>query len=613
MNAGRSDPRNPATRARLQREALAAMALHGAGRTAQATHALEVLLGGAPPVPDLLAEVGILALRSNLIEQGAAWLGRSLSLEPRNALHWALRGAALSRLQRFQEALHDLGCAIELAPSNADAYFDRGCAHRALGLLGEALADFDRALALDPFNSAAHANRGALLHELGRGDESLQSCLRAVEIAPDYVQAHYNLGVALEALGRLGEALQSYDRAISIDPLHPRTAPAHANRGVLLNRMGRRHDALQSCERSVAVDGRYAQAHYNLGTILEEAGRYDEALPRYERALAIDPEHVGANWNRAILQLLRGRFDEGWRGYEWRWRGPQKLEPRRHDSRPLWLGDKPLKGKTILLYAEQGLGDTLQFCRYSAALADQGARVLLEVYGPLRALLRSVPGVAEVYAIGDPLPDFDYQCPLLSLPLACKTTLESIPAAVPYLHADEGKVRAWQEQLGPRTKLRVGLVWSGGFRPSQPETWPVNARRNIPLRLMQPLRNSEIDFYSLQKGQPGESEWAELRLESWGGPDLIDRTSDLQDFSDTAALVENLDLVISVDTSTAHLAAALGRPVWILNRFDTCWRWLLDRSDSPWYPTVCLYRQTTPGDWEDVIQRVRTDLLQLVR
>jgi hypothetical protein len=245
-------------------------------------------------------------------------------------------------------------------------------------------------------------------------------------------------------------------------------------------------------------------------------------------------------------------------------------------------------------------------------VAELGATVILEVERPLASLLRSLAGVSQLVVRGEEsLPAHDYHCPLMSLPLAFGTTLATIPARVPYLFSDGSKVCWWKDRLGPQTRLRVGLVWSGGFKPSHPEGWPINARRNVPLKELATLRNERIAFHSLQKGEPAESELKALQAAGWQGPDIIDDTALLQDFSDTAALIENLDLVVSVDTSTAHLAGAMGKPVWIMNRFDTCWRWLLDRSDSPWYPTVRLYRQSVAGAWDEVVQRVRTDLLTL--
>ena len=277
----------------------------------------------------------------------------------------------------------------------------------------------------------------------------------------------------------------------------------------------------------------------------------------------------------------------------------------------MWLGDGTLAGKTILLHCEQGLGDSLQFCRYTTLVARLGARVVLEVPPALRNLFAALDGVAELVVLGDPLPHFDCHCPLMSLPLAFGTTLTTIPADAPYLRADAAKVLRWRQRLGERRRPRVGLVWSGGFRPDQPELWAVNSRRNVPLSMLASLAGLALDFYSLQKGQPAEAELARLTASGWDGPHIADVSAELGDFSDTAALIEALDLVVSVDTSTAHLTGALGKPVWILNRFDTCWRWLLDRTDSPWYPTARLYRQPTAGDWGAVLAQVRADLAAL--
>jgi hypothetical protein len=268
-------------------------------------------------------------------------------------------------------------------------------------------------------------------------------------------------------------------------------------------------------------------------------------------------------------------------------------------------------GKTILLREEQGLGDTIQFCRYVPLVARLGARVILEVSPALAGLLSGLDGVAQIVARGAPLPEFDIECPLLSLPLAFKTELASIPSTIPYLAADPEKSLAWKNRLGEKNKLRVGLVWSGGIRAERSHAWVFNSRRNIRLAALASLRHAQVEFYSLQKGQPGEAELADVKRNGWDGPDVVDLTAHLHDFSDTAAFMANLDLVVTVDTAAAHLAGALGKPVWILNRFDSCWRWLTGRTDSPWYPTAKLYRQDAAGDWDGVVARVRADLSAL--
>jgi hypothetical protein len=284
------------------------------------------------------------------------------------------------------------------------------------------------------------------------------------------------------------------------------------------------------------------------------------------------------------------------------------IREKRNFRQPQWLGKTSPSGKTILLQGEQGYGDTIQFCRFAPLVTQLGARVVLEAPRALAPLLGSLKGVSQVVVQGEPLPHFDMFCPMLSLPLALKTTLSSIPAQVPYLTVGDDRRRLWQDRLGVRQRPRIGLVWSGGYRPARPELWSVNERRNIPLAKFAPLQGLDADFYCLQMGEPAESEFAELVARGWQGPRIGNLPGAVGDFADSAAIIEQLDLVISVDTAAAHLAGALAKPVWILNRYDACWRWLLDRDDSPWYPTARLYRQGQPGDWDSVMYKVARDL-----
>jgi hypothetical protein len=414
-----------------------------------------------------------------------------------------------------------------------------------------------------------------VFRELRQWDAALASQERAIALRPDYAEAFTERGIAQRELGRLPEALASHDRAL-------------------------------------AINGTLAHAHLNRANVLVELGQLDAALESFSGAIALKPDFAEAHANRSTVLLLRGDLANGWADYEWRWKLGRStmVNHIRNFTQPRWTGSEPVAGRTVLLHAEQGLGDTLQFCRYATLVANEGATVLMQVPKALVELLATLEGVAAIFADTDPLPAFDCYSPLMSLPAALRTTLSTVPARVPYLRSTEAKRLFWRQKLGERGKRRVGLVWSGGFRPHQPELRGVNERRNVPLAKLAGLGHPDIEFYSLQKGQPAESELAHLKSMGWGGPDLIDFTALLHDFSDTAALIEQLDLVISVDTATAHLAGALGKPVWILNRFDTCWRWMLDRADSPWYPTARLYRQQRPGDWDGVVARLRQDLVQ---
>jgi tetratricopeptide (TPR) repeat protein len=461
-----------------------------------------------------------------------------------------------------------------------------------------------KAIGLNPKVAAAHSNLGNALRDLKRPEDALASYDRAIALKPDSADAYNNRGLALRDLKRPEDVLASYDKVIALNPDY---AEAHNNRGIALRDLKRPEDALANHDRAIALKPDYADAYYNRALALQDLKCLEDALASYDKAIALKPDHADAFVSQSLFFLMMGRFEQGWRQYEWRKKQNKSIAPRTY-PKPLWLGEQSIEGKTLFIHWEQGLGDLIQFCRYAKLAADLGARVILEAPKPLMSLLTTLSGVAQLIEAGSPLPPFDYQCPLLSLPLAFKTTLSSIPATIPYLKCDLEKSRLWKERLGERRKRKVGLVWSGGHRPNQPEMWFIDSRRNIPLDKLAVLKHPDIDFYSLQKGEPAESELAELIRHNWEGPHIVDFTSQLNDFSDTAALVENLDLVVTVDTSTAHLAGALGKPVWILNRFDTCWRWLLNRNDSPWYPTVTLYRQEKVGHWDDVVRRIKMDL-----
>lgn len=596
-----------------------------------------------PAFAEALANSGAVLQSLGRFPEALESYARALEIRPDYAEVHFNRGVILQGLRRPEEALDSYTHALAIRPDHADAHHNRGLALQQLGRPEEALKSYERALLIHPRSADTHNNRGNVLRDLERLAQALESYERALEIDPRYADAYTNRGNVLKELERFEEALESYERALLIDPGHPE---AHNGRGIVLHVLQRFEEALQSYEQVLAIKPDHAAAHSNRGNALRELDRFEEALQAYERALAIAPEYAeaysnrgvlfyvwnrpkeawkslsealairpnlaGARQNRAYAALLAGDFARGWLEHEWRWEpGASLARNRRHFEAPLWLGGE-LAGKTILLHAEQGLGDTLQFCRYAILVAERGAKVILEVPAALASLLSQLDGVSQVVMAGDPLPTFDCHCPLMSLPLAFGTTVATIPARVPYLRSDQAKVRFWRHRLGEEhRRLRVGLVWSGGLK-LRPELSRVNRRRNIPLAALESLRHPEIEFYSLQKGQPAESELARLVADNWCGPELVNFGNLLKDFSDTAALVENLDLIISVDTAVAHLAGALGKPVWVLNRFDTCWRWLVDRTDSPWYPTLRLYRQEQVGDWRGVVRRIRADLFQLV-
>jgi len=455
------------------------------------------------------------------------------------------------------------------------------------------------------------------LHDLGltyiglkKFGEAAQYLRSALDLNPDSFEALNNLGAALRNLGELSESLKYLDAAIKIKS---DDAGAWLNKGVTLDTMGDFGAALHSYDRALQITPSYLEAICNKANTMKCMGRYEEAEVLYIEALELSPQDADSHYNHAHLCLLNGDFKLGWEKFEARWHStdaPAYLP----GTTPLLTSIDHLNDKKILVWAEQGLGDTIQFCRYIVLLRNLGARVTLLVQPALIELLKNLEGVEKIE--GEHIncaTGCDFQIPMMSLPLLFKTNLSSIPVNIPYICADLEKTRHWNKRTSQKKKLKVGLVWSGGFRKDLPALWSVNNRRNIPFAQIAPLQHIEdVDFYSLQKGEPAESEFLVEGHKFWTRKNLINLTHDLHDFSDTAALIANLDLIITVDTSTAHLAAAMGKPVWILNRFDACWRWLNGRIDSPWYPTVRLYNQVNSGDWTEVMRQVAFDLRELV-
>jgi tetratricopeptide (TPR) repeat protein len=495
-------------------------------------------------------------------------------------------------------------CHARLPQSVQDA-----ATHYERGELAQAEAICREILSKHPRDLEALNLLGMVKVRSGQTDEEIELFEKAVAAQPRDARSIHNLGNALAQLNRLEEALECYDRALKIAPDF---TGAQRFRSKVLYDLGRVDEAEGSCRATLRLKPDCIETLTMLGRLLYGRRQPDEAVGFLNRAVVLRADDADAHLLRSLALLMKGDFERGLPGFEARHAiqagFPQALDNQSRFTKQRWLGKQPINGKTILLHAEQGLGDTLQFCRYAKRVAALGARVLVEVQRPLATLLKSLEGPEEILIRGDPLPPHDYQTPLMSLPYAFRTSLATIPADIPYLKADPTKVEYWRERLGPHRKLRVGLVWSGEIRPWCPNS-PGNTWRNIPLAMLAPLRNPGVEFYTLQKGERPEAELAALLARGWDGPELIDHTGECnRDFSDTAAFIEALDLVITVDTSVAHCAGALGKPVWIINRFNTDWRWFLDRTDTPWYPSATLYRQERMGTWEGVVQRVTRDL-----
>jgi len=479
----------------------------------------------------------------------------------------------------------------------------RGFADHQAGRLQPAEATYRRILAIEPRHSDALHLLGLLAHQSERNEQAINLVRQAISLNGARPGYHSSLGAIQYELGRPTEAEASLRTALRLRPDSP---TALNNLGMTLCSLGRYAEAEANCREALLLQPDLHDAHNNLGTALAALGRSAEAEASYLEALRLKPDHAGAHTNRGMALLLAGQFEEGWREYEWRWKSGYMAKRVRNFPGPLWNGEA-IGDRVLLLYAEQGLGDTVQFCRY-VPLVSGGARVVLEVQASLVRLLSRLPGVAQIVARGEPLPPFDLHCPLLSLPRAFGTTLETIPANVPYLAADAAEVAVWRKRLASLPGFRVGLVWAGGPRTPVPKLIAIDQRRSLTLKTLAPLAEiAGVSFVSLQKSSP-----AAQAADPPPGMALADFSVELHDFAATAALIEALDLVISVDTSVAHLAGALGKPVWLLNRFDNCWRWMLKRADSPWYPTLRQFRQPSPGDWSSVISDVKNALQRFV-
>jgi tetratricopeptide (TPR) repeat protein len=493
------------------------------------------------------------------LDAAAAGYARILGLDPDHADALHLSGLIAHQRGDNLRARDLIGKAIKGNPRNAAYHSNLGAALLAMDRTGEAAAAFRRALALDPAHADAHNNLGNVMMREGRPADAEACYRRAIAARPGYAVGHNNLGGALRAQGRLDDAVAAYREALALAP-------------------------------------GYAGALCNLARVLHEQARYEEALAHYNKALTIDPGHAESHANRATLLLLLGRFTEGWADYEWRWRVKGFTTEARNFGKPRWDG-ADLAGRTLLVHAEQGQGSAIQFVRYIPLIA--GGRVILECQRPLARLFGGlVAGISGELAIkGEALPSFDVQAPLMSLPHIFGTTGSTIPGDAPYLAVDPALERTWGERLQLWPRPRVGLVWAGNPRHEN------DANRSMPAAAFTPLlRKQNITLFSLQVGATdADKAWL-------AGAPIHDLAPGLSDFADTAAAIAQLDLVISVDTAVAHLAGALGRPVWLLVPFVPEWRWMLERTDSPWYPTMRLFRQTAPGDWDALMARVAAAL-----
>ncbi|MGE4044325.1 MAG: tetratricopeptide repeat protein [Acetobacteraceae bacterium] len=638
-----------------------------AGDLAGADRLVETLLDERPNSADVWHLRGTIAARRGRGEQAAALFDAALARAPDSVAILFDSGVSLGRLERHEAALERLARAIALQPDHIAALTNHGNALNALGRHAEALRSFDRALNLDPARVEALHGRGRALAALKRPEEAIEGYNRALAVAPRLLDALLGKGDVLLALERFAEALDCFERAVAVasDPAGavPAEQKAHAQffRGDALRCLERFDDALTAYDEALAIKPDYVEAWMGRGRVLDELREFEEALAAYdqalalrpddakahdyrsrvlrdlnrldesmaavERALALDPNDSGAlnskatllralgridealdcyrlavaasanpgpiRFNHSLCLLIAGDFERGWPEYEYRWTTENLSKRKPQFMQRLWLGQEDIAGLRVLLHTEQGFGDTIQFCRYATLVAARGATVILGVQPSLRPLMMSLEGPADVVDRMEAMPVFDMHSPLLSLPLAFRTTRATIPARVPYLAAPAGHQALWQDRLGPRQGPRIGLVWSGSA------THQNDQNRSLALDMLRPILSSGQRFHCLQR----ELRPADVPGFAMSG-NIIFHGHELLDFSDTAALIMQMDLVITVDTSVAHLAGALGRPVWVMLAFAPDWRWMRTGDTSPWYPTMRLFRQSRPNDWQPVIARV---------
>ena len=607
---------------------------HQAGDFRRAEPIYRQLLEQEPSRADVWRLLAALCQAQGRLEEAVRHYQQAAQLAPDDAPTYNSLGICHAMQGQREAAAESFNRAIELKPDFAHAHSNLGNVYKEQGRLKEAVERYQQAVRLKPGFAEAHNNLGNLLRELKQLDAAATCCREAVRLRPDFADAQNNLGAVLAEQSRKDEAEACYRRAVALKPhfaaahnnlgnllrdagrtdeaiyslreavrIQPDFVEAHAGLSMALLRRGSFDEAVASCREAIRLAPERAETHLTLGFILSEQGRSDEALHSYERAVELQPGYAEAHKNRALVWLLEGKMAQAWPEYEWRWKSPEL--PERPFAQPLWDGS-PLEGRTILLHAEQGLGDTIHFIRYAPLVQARGGKVVVACQKPLIPLLSSCSGIDRLVAQGQVLPAFDVHAPLVSLPRIFGTTMENIPADVPYLAADERLVAHWRQELAPVRSFKVGIAWQG----SQKYRW--DHKRSPPLAQFEPLaRVPGVQLYSLQKGHGSEQlgqvahRFAVVdlgsRLDEQAGP-----------FMDTAAVMKNLDLVISSDTSIPHLAGALGVPVWVATPRVPDWRWLREREDSPWYPTMRLFRQSKHGDWESVFRRMADELERLV-
>jgi len=601
---------------------------HQAGNLEAAKVCYEEILGAYPDHYDALHLLGMIRQQTGQSNAALQLFERALMINNQNPVLQNNYGNTLRSMGRFEESFVSYQNATILSPDYAEAHHHLAQTLYTLNRINEARIACEKALQIQANFPEAHISHGNILLAQNELAGALESYKKAIEQQPEMAEGYHNIGVILSKHGNPNEALTFFNKAIELRPqyceailcrgnlffdfkefdlalgnfelaisINPRFVEAHSNHSATLRKLGRYEEGLESAAMAISISPDFSQAHLNYGLNLYELRSLFKALQSFDKAIDLDPNNIEAYTNKAIVLLLLENFDDGWKNYEWRLKTNSSFRDNRYHNKPLWLGE-PLKGKTILLASEQGLGDAIQFCRYTKLVRSLGATVILEVEEPLLELLSNLDGAALIITKGDIPLEFDYYLPLQSLPTRLTSNFQNIPKNIAYLYSDKTKVAHWETRLGKKRLPRVGLVWNSSSHAGD------RSKKSIPAdQFINALPIDKFDFVCLQK------EYSEQDQKTLEKLNIRFTGEDLHNLSDTAALIECMDLVISIDTSVAHLSAALGKPTWILLPNVPDWRWHLNKSSSPWYPTVTLFRQGRNRDWADVMTSVRLSLL----
>jgi tetratricopeptide (TPR) repeat protein len=575
-----------------------AVAAFNLGDLKKAIAACAAALDLSPNFAQAYALLGVALAQTGYHRAASVCCRSAIQLSPDFAEAYAALGSAYEATLQHDEAAEALAAAVRLKPDDPATWARLGRVLMALTRPVEAAAAFAEAVARGRRDAETALEHGNALRAIGRVEDALERYEEACALRPDLPEPWMNAGVALQDLGRVEAAIQSYGKALALDV---RSADIWRNLGTALQSVGRFEDARNAYETALTLRPADADAAGYLGATLTEAGDLNAAGAAFDTALALSPEDPDIRFNHGLFLLKSGQLAAGWAEHEWRWRG---IMPPHGINVPQWQGE-PSQGRRILVHWEQGFGDTLQFVRYVPLLAERGFKVVLQVQRPLLRVMESLDGVDHLVTETEPRPDVDLHCPMLSLPFAFRTEVDNIPARIPYLRALPASIESWRDRIGwALSGLKVGLVWAGQSRKDT-RAYYTDKRRSIDIAELLPLAAiPNVRWFSLQKDVQASSATADAFA-------IIDLMQNAADFADTAALIANLDLVVTVDSAVAHLAGALGKRVWMLSRFDGCWRWMNRRDDTPWYPAMRIYRQTAPGDWSAAIARLRADLAQL--